>query len=125
MNILSRAVDILLDEAVRQQFEIQSESNSSIKPTIEVATEVISQESNIPDMPDSRWVSICIADNGPAMSEDFQQQIQESFSVDKRADKETSLTVSYRIITARHGGQLKFNSQPDKGTEFKILLPLV
>ena len=125
MNILSRAVDILLDDAVRHQFEMEAKSNSSKKPTIEVVTEVISQESETPGLPDSRWVSIRISDNGSSMSEEFQQQIKDSFSIDKKADKETSLTVSYRIITARHGGKLKFDSQPNKGTEFEILLPLV
>ena len=125
MNILSRAVDILLDDAVRHQLEIEAKSNSSKKPTIEIVTEVISQESNIPGLPDSRWVSIRIADNGPAMSEEFQQQIKESFSVEQRADKETNLTISYQIITARHGGKLNFKSQPEKGTQFEILLPLV
>ncbi|MEA5594415.1 ATP-binding protein [Rivularia sp. UHCC 0363] len=125
MNILSRAVDTLLDEAVRQQFDIQSSSDAAQKPTIEIVTQVISQESTLPGSHDSRWVSIRITDNGPGMSPEFQQQIQESFSVDKRAEKETSLAVSYRIITARHGGKLNFYSQPDKGTEFEILLPLV
>lgn len=125
MNILSRAVDILLDEAVRQQFAIKSSSNASQKPTIEIVTKVISQETTIPGTPDSRWISITITDNGPGMSPEFQEQIKESFSVDKRADKETSLAVSYRIITARHGGKLNFYSQLDKGTEFEILLPLV
>lgn len=125
MNLLSRAVDILLDDAVRHQFEKEAKSNSDKKPTIEIATQVISQESEIPGVPDSRWVSIRISDNGSPMSEEYQQQIKDSFSIDKRADKETSLTVSYRIITARHGGKLNFYSQPDKGTEFEILLPLV
>ncbi len=125
MNILSRAVDILLDEAVRQQFETELGNHPSHKPTIEVVTEVISQASNIKGTPDSRWISICITDNGPAMSPEFKKQIEESFSIEKRADKETSLTVSYQIITARHGGKLKFDSQPNKGTEFEILLPLV
>lgn len=125
MNILSRAVDILLDEAVRQQFETESSNDTSEKPTIKIVTQVISQESTVPGSPDSRWVSISIADNGPGMSLEFQQQTKESFSVEKRADKETSLAVSYRIITARHGGKLNFYSQPDKGTEFEILLPLV
>ena len=125
MNVLSRAVDILLDEAIRQQFDIEPESKSDKKPQIEIVTEVISKESSIKGAPDSRWVSICIADNGPGMSSEFQEQIKESFSVGKRADKETSLAVSYRIITARHGGKLNFYSQPEKGTQFEILLPLV
>ncbi|MBV6624345.1 MAG: sensor histidine kinase [Rivularia sp. (in: Bacteria)] len=125
MNILSRAVDILLDEAVRQNFDVEPENHSAKKPTIQVTTEVISQESNISGTPDSRWVSIGIMDNGPGMSVEFQQQIKESFTIGKRADKETSLAVSYRIITARHGGKLNFSSQPEKGTQFEILLPLI
>jgi signal transduction histidine kinase len=125
MNLLSRAVNILLDDAVRHQFEMEAKSNSDKKPTIEIVTQVISQESDIPGVPDSRWVSISISDNGSPMSEEYQRQIKDSFSVDKRANKETSLTVSYRIITARHGGKLNFYSQPNKGTEFEILLPLV
>ncbi|MBH8554213.1 sensor histidine kinase [Nostocaceae cyanobacterium CENA357] len=124
MNLFGQAVDDLLDEAARQQ--VNSESNKTLtKPQIEVTTKVISQEATKPNAPDSRWVSICIADNGSGISEELQQQIQESFSVEKRADKETSLAVSYRIITARHGGKFNLRSQVGKGTEFEILLPLV
>lgn len=121
MNLLSQAVDALLDEAVRQQFNC----NTNHKPKIEITTEVISQSATKPDAPDSRWVSIRIADNGPGISQELQQQIRESFSVEKRADKETSLAVSYQIITAKHGGKLNFTSQVSVGTEFEILLPLV
>lgn len=121
MNLLSQAVDALLDEAVRQQFNC----NTNHKPKIEITTEVISQSATKPDAPDSRWVSIRIADNGPGIPLELQQQIRESFSVEKRADKETSLAVSYQIITAKHGGKLNFTSQVSVGTEFEILLPLV
>ncbi|MEA5564263.1 sensor histidine kinase [Anabaena sp. UHCC 0399] len=124
MNILSQAVDSLLDEAVRHQ--LQPDCSQNIKQAeIIITTEVISQAAKAPDSPDSRWVSICIADNGVGISDELQKQILESFSVEKRADKETSLAVSYRIITARHGGNLNFRSQPDIGTEFEILLPLL
>ncbi len=124
MNLFGQAVDDLLDEAARQQ--VHSESNKTFtKPQIEVTTKVISQEATKADAPDSRWVSICIADNGLGMSDELQQQIRESFSIEKRADKETSLAVSYRIITARHGGKFNLRSQVGKGTEFEILLPLV
>ena len=57
-----------------------------------------------------RWVSIVIADNGPGMSEAIQAAIRESFSVEKRAAKETSLAVSYQIITAKHGGKFYLRS---------------
>nr|WP_230967807.1 ATP-binding protein [Nostoc sp. WHI] len=124
MNILSESVDTLLNEAVRQQLYLE-DTNTVQKPRIEITTEVISQEANNPDAPDSRWVLIRIADNSPGMSEELQQQIMESFSLQTKTGKETSLAVSYRIITARHGGKLNLRSQLGLGTEFEILLPLV
>jgi signal transduction histidine kinase len=121
MNILSQSVDALLDEAVRNQFN----PNTNHKPKIEITTEVISQEATKSDAPDSRWVSIRIVDNGPGISLELQQRIIGSFSVEKRANKETSLAISYQIITAKHGGKFNFTSQIGVGTEFEILLPLV
>jgi signal transduction histidine kinase len=123
MNILSLSVDTLLNEAVRQQLHPEP-TNSTQRPRIEITTEVISKEATIPGLPDSRWVSIRIADNGGGMPLEIQQQIIDSFSVEKRADKETSLAVSYRIVTARHGGRLNLRSEVGQGTEFEILLPL-
>ncbi|HEY9646869.1 MAG TPA: hypothetical protein V6C88_10885 [Chroococcidiopsis sp.] len=58
----------------------------------------------------SRWVSIRIANNGPALSSQEQRAILESFSIARRADKETSLAMSYQIVTAKHGGKLYLRS---------------
>ncbi len=124
MNILSLAVDSLLDKAVGQQFTPEYTKNSE-KSRIEITTEVISQQATKSDTPNFRWVAVRITDNGSGMSEELQQQIIDSFSVEKRADKETSLAVSYQIVTARHGGKFKLRSQLGIGTEFEILLPLV
>jgi signal transduction histidine kinase len=131
MNIISRAVDGLLDEAIRQQYNLEHLDTIVYdqKPQIEITTEVITQlsttSSTVSNMGDSRWVSIRIQDNGAGMSEEQLQQITESFSIGKRAEKETSLEATYRIVTARHGGKLSVRSQLGKGTEFEILLPLV
>lgn len=124
MNILSLSVDSLLDEAVRRQLQPEHSQNTK-QAQITITTEVISKPSKTPNIPDARWVSIIIADNGSGISEELQKQILDNFNIEKRADKETSLAVSYRIITARHGGNLQFRSQPDIGTEFEILLPLL
>ncbi len=124
MNIFSEVVDTLLNEAVRQQLHIE-DTKTVQKPRIEITTEVISQEANNPNAPDSRWILIRIADNGPGMSQELQQQIMESFALQTKNSKNTSLAVSYRIITVRHGGKLNFNSQIGIGTKFEILLPLV
>ncbi|MBR8837168.1 MAG: sensor histidine kinase [Stigonema ocellatum SAG 48.90 = DSM 106950] len=124
MNILSQSVDALLNEKVRNQLNLES-IQTSHKPRIEITTTVISQEATKTEALLSRWVSIRITDNGQEMSQNLQQEILESFSAGKPTAKETSLAVSYRIITARHGGKLNFRSQPGRGTEFEILLPLV
>lgn len=79
-----------------------------------------------------RWVSVRITDNGPGLSPEAQQRILESFTIERRAAKETSLSVSYQIVTAKHGGQLRLTSPAlfpadtltGIGTEFEILLPL-
>ena len=90
---------------------------------MQVKTEVIGSNSSSPGY--SRWVSVKINDNSQGVSSAELTQIIESFSLQKRADKETSLAVSYRIITARHGGKFYLRSHPGMGNEFEILLPLV
>lgn len=122
MNIFSRAVNCLLNDAVRQELS-QDDELTEYTPQIQVTTEVIGTTPAKGGC--SRWVSIKISDNGKGLEENELNQICESFTLEKRADKETSLAVSYRIITARHGGKFKLRSQPGMGTEFEILLPLV
>ena len=144
MNVLSHAVDALLDRAVRCQLATESTTATVDKARIEITTKVCSRAATDEENPDSRWVSIRIADNGPSMSPQVQQQVMGSFSVGKRAAaRETTLSASYWIVTSRHGGQLKLRSPirvveetptsniddseapPGIGTEFEILLPLV
>lgn len=130
INILINAVDALLDRAVHQQFarEFQGKlsENPDTKPRIEITTEVRTPEGQtVADEPAPRWISIKIADNGPGLSPQAQKQIMESFSIERRTEKETSLALSYRIITAKHGGKFIMRSQPGNGTEFEILLPLI
>jgi signal transduction histidine kinase len=153
MNILSNTVDILLSDAVSQQVNLQvSESQrmtiAPFKPTIIITTQVCSIPNEHGDS--SRWISVCIADNGPGLSVEAQQELLDSFSVKKRATKETSLAMSYQIVTAKHGGKFQVRSRHDLdqakvnttlktspktsdktipfaneiGTEFEILLPL-
>jgi signal transduction histidine kinase len=143
MNILSNAVDALINQAIQRQlaneFKGRSAPGAAIPPPqITITTQVRSRNlagdtgtgNNA-----ARWVSIRIGDNGPGLSMEQRQQILDSFSIASRSAKETSLAVSYRIITAKHGGKLYVRSchesewleadQPHRGTEFEILLPLV
>lgn len=141
MNILSNAVDNLLNQAAYQEFtkELRGDRQKFVthKPCIVIKTTVFSPQSGTnSESLGSRWISIIIGDNGPSLSPSTLKQILDSFSVKKRAEKETSLAVSYQIITAKHGGKLlirtperedNLNSElfSNMGREFEILLPLV
>ncbi|GAB4146724.1 MAG: hypothetical protein Fur0046_24750 [Cyanobacteria bacterium J069] len=160
MNILINAIEVLLNSAVYQSWveergdrPAQPLPNGPIrKPQISIVTEVRSIPSSPAtqtsprddslDMtgtrplaaapPERRWVSIRITDNGPGLSPAAQQRIRDSFSIERRTAKETSLSVSYQIITAKHGGQFRITSPilfpadtpTGIGAEFEILLPL-
>lgn len=162
MNILTNAIDALLNQVVRQElaeeFRGQSaawtKSDEQRQPQITITTQVRSAPSDISVASSaSRWVLIQIADNGSGLSREKYQQIIDSFSVEKRSDKETSLALSYQIVTAKHGGRLYLRShsadgmlssdiaspdiassgisidltdgsQSERGTEFEIWLPL-
>jgi signal transduction histidine kinase len=129
MNILTNSIDSLINEAVGQglakEFKGAGCQDFDRKPQIEISTQVCSPEPTIdPDQTHLRWVSIRITDNGPGMSPVKHKKILDSFSTEKRALKETSLAVSYQIVTGKHGGTFRMRSELGIGTEFEILLPL-
>lgn len=129
MNILSNAIDALINQIVSQQMDLEQPVPNRKVGTGDLAIVITTQMRSISCAPgeSTRWVSVSIADNGPGLSVEAQQRIRESFSIKKRTEKETSLAMSYQIITARHGGRLEFHSPVrnlDRGTEFEIWLPL-
>ena len=132
MNILTNAINALIDSSVNQKLAGEFKGTTSkpdpLQPRIEITTKIfslMSEDGKGEELGNKRWVSIIIVDNGPGMSVRKQQQIYDSFSAEKRALKETSLAVSYQIVTAKHGGQLKMRSQLGVGSEFEIILPLI
>jgi signal transduction histidine kinase len=119
MNILSNAIDALINQSLNQKFALEfrdtrltfTPPEKKQKPRIEITTRVCSLGTTSPDGLESRAVSIRIADNGPGMSPQQQQLILASFSTQRRAEKETSLALSYWIVTAKHGGQFYLRSR--------------
>ena len=111
MNILSNAIDAL-DERDSQRDAAEMEQRPS---TIQIRTQVL----------DHDRVLIAIADNGPGIPEDAQQKLFDPFFTTKPVGKGTGmgLSISYQIITERHGGSLQCQSS-EEGTEFVIEIPL-
>ena len=74
---------------------------------------------------DSQWVQVAIADNGGGMTPQTQQQIFNPFFTTKPVGKGTGMgmSISYQIITEKHGGKLECFSPLGQGTEFVIQIP--
>jgi signal transduction histidine kinase len=70
-------------------------------------------------------VTIEIVDTGCGMTEDVRQRIFEPFFTTKPAGDGTGLglSVSYGIVDA-HGGSIDVESEPGRGTCFRITLPV-
>jgi signal transduction histidine kinase len=70
-------------------------------------------------------VEIRIKDNGNGISASIKEQIFNPFFTTKPAGEGTGLglSLSYDIVTKVHGGELKFESEEGKFTEFTITLP--
>jgi len=112
MNILSNALDALEDRDSRLSADEMRQNPSQIR----IGTE----------MPSSSRVIIRIADNGPGIPETVGTRLFDPFFTTKPVGKGTGmgLSISYQIVTERHGGSLHCTSAPGVGAEFAIEIPL-
>lgn len=112
MNILSNAIDALEDwNNNRSNEEIRANQNQ-----IRIRTE----------LRDSDFLEVKIADNGPGIPQEVQKRIFDAFFTTKPVGKGTGmgLSISYQIVVEKHKGELKCVSEPGKGTEFIIKIPM-
>ncbi|MFN6472192.1 MAG: ATP-binding protein [Nostoc sp. SerVER01] len=112
MNILVNAIDALEESHAKLNFQ-QIEDNPG---RIIIRTSVVN----------TTWVEVAIADNGVGISQEFQQRIFDPFFTTKPIGKGTGMgmSISYQIVTEKHGGKLECFSTFGKGTEFIIQIPL-
>ncbi len=111
MNILVNAIDALEEHNHKRSYqEIQAQPSQ-----ITIRTTMI----------DAQWVQVAIADNAGGMTTQTQQQLFNPFFTTKPVGKGTGmgLSISYQIITEKHGGKLECFSALGKGTEFVIQIP--
>jgi signal transduction histidine kinase len=112
LNIINNAIDALNsynDE--RSQSEIEANPSQII-----IRTELINHDR----------VVVRIADNGPGMTEQVKQKLFDPFFTTKPVGQGTGLglSISYQIIVEKHSGVLRCQSEPGKGCEFWIEIPL-
>lgn len=70
-------------------------------------------------------VEVLVTDDGPGISEGIQARIFDPFFTTKPVGKGTGqgLAISQRIVHEKHGGTLRFESTPGRGTTFVVSLP--
>ncbi|MHC5777382.1 sensor histidine kinase [Nostoc sp.] len=69
---------------------------------------------------------IRIADNGAGIPEEIQSRLFDPFFTTKPVGQGTGmgLSISYQIVTEKHGGSLQCISSPEQGAEFVITIPI-
>ncbi|MBU7582850.1 MAG: PAS domain S-box protein [Nostoc sp. TH1S01] len=104
MNILSNAIDALEETFIGEHGKIF------------IHTEVVN----------SNRIAIRISDNGMGINQSVLSKLFDPFFTTKDVGKGTGLglSISYQIIVDRHGGNLYCNSEPKKGAEFVIEIPI-
>lgn len=121
MNILGNAIDALDGNGHEEDGEpssVESEDEVTvIQPIIRIRTERLPDDS----------VLIRIMDNGPGMTEEVRRRLFDPFFTTKPVGKGTGLglSITYQIVVEKHKGSLRCESEPGKGAEFFIQIPIV
>ena len=136
MNILLNAIYALGESNKHQNVEKKSQKKSQAGDQKESCTNTQSSISHstrlMPairirtELSERKKVIIKISDNGHGMTEDVRKRLFDPFFTTKPVGQGTGLGLSicYEIIVNQHGGELKCFSEPGKGAEFAIEIPL-
>jgi two-component system, NtrC family, sensor kinase len=116
MNLLTNAIDSLEEKLEQIEAKPVNLIPYSAIPTITIRTEALR----------SGYVRVCIADNGVGMSGEVRSRLYDPFFTTKPVGMGTGLglTISYQIVTEKHGGRIYCNSAPGQGAEFAIEIPI-
>jgi nitrogen-specific signal transduction histidine kinase/CheY-like chemotaxis protein len=128
-NLAERSIRLSADKTKMSQVIINLIINAkealadTADPEIRVGTEEISVKGR-ENLIDGTYAQITVSDNGPGISQDNIQRIFEPFFSTKDKGKSTGLGLAIvsDIIRDYHG-EIELESQPGKGTTFKILIP--
>jgi two-component system, NtrC family, sensor kinase len=113
MNILVNAIDAIEEKART----LSLKELEAISHRIEIHTLILDQQ----------FAVIRFVDSGIGLKPAIQKKIFDPFFTTKPVGMGTGmgLSISYQIITERHGGTIECFSSVGKGTEFVIKIPIV
>ena len=123
MNLLTNAIDALEEISCLEKIHDGNLQSANWQPTITIGTELKVSDAFL----DVDSVEIRIKDNGKGMPQDVIDRIFEPFFTTKPIGKGTGmgLSISYQVVSERHGGILQCISQQGSGTEFLVRIPML
>jgi signal transduction histidine kinase/DNA-binding response OmpR family regulator len=83
---------------------------------------LIDRRHSIPGLISKNYIEIFIKDTGSGVPQDIIDKIFNPFFTTKSNGTGLGLSIVYQIIK-EHGGQIEVESEPEKGSVFRILLP--
>jgi len=112
MNILVNAIHAL-NKFNQEQTPAENHNNLNI---IKITTQVVNSD----------CVAIYIKDNGIGMNDSVKQKLFDPFFTTKPVGQGTGLglSISYQIVVEKHHGKIECISEPGKGAEFVIEIPI-
>jgi predicted ATPase/signal transduction histidine kinase len=112
---LGRVIVNLVSNAIDAMSERCRAAEGAYRPTLRVRTRRLGKE-----------VVICIEDNGVGIPPDVRERVFEPFFTTKPPGSGVGLglSLSYEIVVNGHGGSLTFESEPGRGSQFLVTLPL-
>ena len=106
VNVIANAVDA-------------SQENSDVL----ISTELLAPETNGDGQPPRSYARITIADYGKGMDKATRDRIFEPFFSTKKRGTGLGLAIVKQIVE-QHGGRISVDSEPGKGSQFRIDLPV-
>ena len=115
MNVISNAID-----ALEKDMQCSTSPQRPDPARIEIHTSVAC------DRQGGDWLRLSVSDNGPGVPVELQPRIFDPFFTTKDIGKGTGMgmSISYQIVTERHGGTLEYAASPEGGAEFIIHIPV-
>jgi signal transduction histidine kinase len=115
MNLLSNAIDAIDESFKGGHFSRHKQNSKRTIPSITIRTQMLAADR----------LEMMIADNGKGIPADIQPRLFDPFFTTKPVGKGTGmgLSISYQIITEKHGGTIQCISVPGQGTQFRIEIP--
>src|SRR5207253_11170849 len=101
---------------------------SGPKSPVKISTELVNSDSGAKSIsalvrPRGERVRIVITDHGAGMDQKTQARLFEPFFTTKKRGTGLGLSIVRQILDL-HGGNIEVESKPEKGTTFRIELPL-